>query len=288
LSGIFLSHSTVDKDFVRKLNLDIEAHGIRTWLDEAEIKVGESLIEKIRSGIDEMEYLAVVLSPASVASEWVRREVDVAMNQEIYNRRVKVLPLLFKRCDLPGFLLGKKYIDFSEGNNYQNAFRELVTSIGIVFNRSVFEQIGGSLRDSINRAISSNLRILSKPFHRPFQYLGMTVPRAAAEVNGTPNEVGNIVVENEFARMLLEAEGNFITFVNVELKSTAPHFQNQAFDSQAMLGTVSINPAELVLDREQVFSHVFSDHRNRIQIMVLCPYDGAPIEIGFSTKYYGT
>jgi len=287
LSGIFLSHNTGDKDFVRKLNLDLEAHGIRTWIDEAEIKVGESLIEKIRSGIDEMEYLAVILSPASVASEWVRREVDVAMNQEIYNRRVKVLPLLFKRCELPGFLLGKKYADFSEGTNYQNAFRDLVTSIGVVFNRSVFERSSGSLMDSTNRAISSNLRILARPFHRPFQYLGMTVPRAAAEVGGIPNDVGNIIVENELARMLLEAEGNFITFINVELKMTAPHLQNQPFDSEAMLGAVSINPAELVLDRKQVFSHVYSDHRNRIQIMVLCPYDEAPISIGFSTKYYG-
>ena len=87
--------------------------------------------------------------------------------------------------------------------------------------------------------------------------------------------------------MLLEAEGNFITFINVELKMTAPHLQNQPFDSEAMLGAVSINPAELVLDRKQVFSHVYSDHRNRIQIMVLCPYDEAPISIGFSTKYYG-
>lgn len=287
MSGIFLSHNTGDKDFVRKLNLDLEAHGIRTWIDEAEIKVGESLIEKIRSGIDEMEYLAVILSPASVASEWVRREVDVAMNQEIYNRRVKVLPLLFKRCELPGFLLGKKYADFSEGTNYQNAFRDLVTSIGVVFNRSVFERSSGSLMDSTNRAISSNLRILARPFHRPFQYLGMTVPRAAAEVGGIPNDVGNIIVENELARMLLEAEGNFITFINVELKMTAPHLQNQPFDSEAMLGAVSINPAELVLDRKQVFSHVYSDHRNRIQIMVLCPYDEAPISIGFSTKYYG-
>jgi len=280
LGGIFLSHTTVDKDFVRKLNLDLEAHGIRTWIDEAEIKVGESLIEKIRSGIDEMEFLAVVLSPASVASEWVRREVDVAINQEIYQRRVKVLPLLYKRCDLPGFLLGKKYADFSEGTNYQKAFRELVTSMGVVFNRAVFEKSTGSIMDSANRAISNKLRIQSRPFYRPFQYLGMTIEKAASEVSGIPNEVGNIVVENEHCRMLLEAEGNFISYIDVELKSTAPHYQNQSFEPEAMLGSLSINSSDLVLDRKQVFSHVYSDHRNRIQIMVLSPYDGAPITIG--------
>lgn len=44
--SIFLSHTYTDKTFVRKLAADLEAHGIRYWLDEAEIKVGESLIEK--------------------------------------------------------------------------------------------------------------------------------------------------------------------------------------------------------------------------------------------------
>lgn len=96
MTSVFLSHNSNDKDFVRKLHLDLEAHGVRTWLDEAEIKVGESLIEKIRQGIDEMEYVAAILSPASVASPWVQRELDVAMNQEIHGRKVKVLPLMYK------------------------------------------------------------------------------------------------------------------------------------------------------------------------------------------------
>jgi hypothetical protein len=288
VTSVFLSHNSNDKDFVRKLHLDLEAHGVRTWLDEAEIKVGESLIEKIRQGIDEMEYVAAILSPASVASPWVQRELDVAMNQEIHGRKVKVLPLMYKRCDLPGFLLGKKYADFSEETNYGKAFQDLVQSIGVVFNRSVFERGKTNLFGSTNKAVQKNLRILARPFHRPFQYLGMTVDKAAKEVGGTPNEVGNTIVENEYARLLLEAEGNFITHVQIDLKQTEPHYQYQEFDSETILGAVSINPAELVLDRKQTRSHVYSDHRNRIQIMVLCAYDTAPLSIGFSTKYYGT
>lgn len=66
--AIFLSHNHADKPFVRRLAADLGNQGIRYWLDEAEIKVGESLIEKIRTGIDSTEYLAVILSPDSVAS----------------------------------------------------------------------------------------------------------------------------------------------------------------------------------------------------------------------------
>ncbi|MFZ2807531.1 MAG: toll/interleukin-1 receptor domain-containing protein [Desulfosalsimonadaceae bacterium] len=127
-TSIFLSHTAADKPFVRKLGRDLSNHGIRCWLDEAEIKVGESLIEKIRQGIDEVDYLAVILSPRSVVSPWVQREVDVAMNQEIQGRKLKVLPVKYQPCELPGFLLGKFYADFTDESRYAEDFKRFVES----------------------------------------------------------------------------------------------------------------------------------------------------------------
>ena len=131
--SVFLSHTAADKDFVRKLARDLDNHGVKYWLDEAQIKVGESLIEKIRNGLDEVDYVAVILSPSSIASSWVQREVDVAMNQEIDGKQVKVLPIMYRHCQLPGFLLGKLYADFTDESKYTVAFKRLVESIGIVF-----------------------------------------------------------------------------------------------------------------------------------------------------------
>jgi hypothetical protein len=133
--SVFLSHSAADKDFVRKLARDLDNHGVKYWLDEAQIKVGESLIEKIRNGLDEVDYVAVILSPSSIASSWVQREVDVAINQEIDGKQVKVLPIMYRHCQLPGFLLGKLYADFTDESKYTVAFKRLVESIGIVFNK---------------------------------------------------------------------------------------------------------------------------------------------------------
>jgi len=84
--SIFLSHNTKDKPFVKRLARDLDNHQVKYWLDEAEIKVGDSLIEKIRNGLDKVDYVAVILSPNSIASSWVKREIDVAMNQEIYGK----------------------------------------------------------------------------------------------------------------------------------------------------------------------------------------------------------
>lgn len=131
MSSIFLSHSHQDKQFARRLADNLKRVGVSVWIDEAELKVGDSLIEKIRAGIDQMEYVGVLLSSHSVKSEWVRREVDIAMNQEILGKRIKVLPILIEDCELPGFLLGKLYADFREANQYENALSKLLDRLGV-------------------------------------------------------------------------------------------------------------------------------------------------------------
>jgi hypothetical protein len=145
-----------------------------------------------------------------------------------------------------------------------------------------------TLGDAINRAaIDYGLYILSSPFYRPFQYMGMTIADAAKVVNGKANEIGNIIVESEEAHMLLEAEGNFINYVDIELKKTAPWSQSRPFDSEAILGVLSINPAELELTRKQTHFHTYYDHKRKLKIGVSCQYDDAPLSVGFSSKYYG-
>lgn len=288
-TSIFLSHNKADKPFARRLAADLEHQGIRYWLDEAEIKVGESLIEKIRDGIDSAAYVAVILSPDSIASPWVQREVDVAMNQEIRGRRVKVLPIMYRECELPGFLLGKKYANFSEPASYSAAFEDLVKSIGVVFNKRalIADGAAGTLERAVDKAWRTALPMLSRPFHRPFQYIGMSIQDAARATGGTPNEAGNIILDNEDCHMCLTAEGNFISFVDVDLKATAPHFQNREFDSEPVLGAFSVGLNELDLVRKQTHCHTYYDHKKRLKITVSCLYDEAPISVGFGSKYYG-
>jgi hypothetical protein len=118
MSSIFLSHSSRDKRFARRLARDLQAHGVRVWIDEAEMLVGDSLVKKLEEAIREMEYLGVLLSPNSVNSEWVQREVEIALNQEIRGKRVKVLPILYKECEVPGFLSAKVWVDFRKPRSY--------------------------------------------------------------------------------------------------------------------------------------------------------------------------
>ena len=120
--SVFLSHTSDDKPFVRKLRRDLLDRGVeRVWLDEAEIEIGDSLIAKIEEGMKLSQYIAVVLSRNSIDAPWVKKELDVAMNREITGGKVVVLPLLFEKCELPEFLEGKLYADFSKLEDYEAA-----------------------------------------------------------------------------------------------------------------------------------------------------------------------
>lgn len=124
---IFLSHGHEDKPFVKMLQDAFVERGVKkVWVDEAEILVGDSLLKKIAEGIEKTEYFGIVLSPNSVDSPWVQHELEQAMNYEINAKSVKVLPLLHKDCDIPPFLKGKLYADFSGADKFQDSLNKLL------------------------------------------------------------------------------------------------------------------------------------------------------------------
>ena len=67
----FISHSAKDKPFVRKLAADLVANGVKVWLDEQRILVGDSIPEKIAQGLAESDFFLIVVSQNSVQSSWV-------------------------------------------------------------------------------------------------------------------------------------------------------------------------------------------------------------------------
>jgi len=132
MSGIFLSHSHEDKVFARRLARDLSVHWLEVWLDEAEIRVGDSLLRKIAAAIDHVDYVVAIISDTSVKSKWVQLELDIAMNREIAERRVFVLPVLCTKAQVPSFLRGKLYADFTTESNYYPALRQLLRVLGQV------------------------------------------------------------------------------------------------------------------------------------------------------------
>lgn len=123
---IFLSHSSKDKKFARRLARDLQTTGVSVWIDEAEMFVGDSLIRKLEHAIRNTDFLGVILTPDSIKSEWVQREVEIALNHEIKGKKIKVLPIFYKDCEVPGFLSGKVWADFRGKQSYKSGLAALL------------------------------------------------------------------------------------------------------------------------------------------------------------------
>lgn len=135
MAKIFISHSSKDKEFVRKIASDISELGHVPWFDEWEIKVGDCIVTKVEKGITESDYVVIVLSPNSVASGWVEREWKAKYWNEIEKNSICVLPVLYQDCDIPTLLKTKKYADFRR--NYTIGFHELMGAINPVVSNKV-------------------------------------------------------------------------------------------------------------------------------------------------------
>lgn len=131
MTSVFLSHNSKDKAFARKLATMLNESGVDVWIDEAELKVGDSLTQKIGSAIEQTDFLAVVLSHSSVNSPWVQKELALAMQKELAERRVTVLPILKESCEIPAFLRDKLYADFTDPSSFEAPFARLLRALGV-------------------------------------------------------------------------------------------------------------------------------------------------------------
>lgn len=125
--NIFLCHSSADKPFVRRIAADLTAAGHKTWLDEFEIKAGDSIVEKISLGTSRADALVFFVSEASVASNWVAREWQSVMSRKLSGESVKLIPAKLANCPLPSILSDIKYADFVQ--SYQDGLNEIYAAL---------------------------------------------------------------------------------------------------------------------------------------------------------------
>lgn len=127
---IFISYSHADKAFVDELALDLVKHEAHVWVDTWELNVGDSILDRVQNAIQDSSALLIVLSRASVASEWCKKELNAGLMRELAEKRVVVLPVLVEDCEIPVFLREKVYADFRA--DYQKELKALVEAVARV------------------------------------------------------------------------------------------------------------------------------------------------------------
>ena len=100
---IFVSHASADDSFVATLRRELAAHHLPVWVDSRQLRGGDKLKPEIKKAIETASQVIVVLSPHTVNSPWVRREIKLALAVEKRRQAegYRVIPLL-----LPGLTVG--------------------------------------------------------------------------------------------------------------------------------------------------------------------------------------
>jgi hypothetical protein len=76
---VFISHASRDDAFVRDLRQALEGFNIPVWVDSRNLRGGNALAPAIAEAIAQARHVLVVLSPKTIDSSWVRREIRQAL-----------------------------------------------------------------------------------------------------------------------------------------------------------------------------------------------------------------
>jgi uncharacterized protein YjbI with pentapeptide repeats len=89
----FISYSTKDQEFAEQLHADLQNKGVRCWFAPHDVQSGRKLHEQIDEAIRLHDKLLLILSPNSMASEWVKTEIAKARRREIRDNRRVLFPI---------------------------------------------------------------------------------------------------------------------------------------------------------------------------------------------------
>ena len=135
---IFISHSSKDKNFARKLRDSFHSENMDTWFDEDDILVGDDFVQSMEKGLIESNFIVIVLSPNFVEGPWAQKEYRTALTEQINNGKIKILPVKFKESRLPPMLNSISHADFSK--KYNQGLKILLRTIHRRYNKEKIEK----------------------------------------------------------------------------------------------------------------------------------------------------
>ena len=99
------------------------AGGVTTFLDERDIKVGDSIPESIRANIQQCNEFLVLLTKNSINRPWVLIEISAAWG---HNKRIIAIIGKVAPEEMPEIMLPYKAVDLNDLEEYIKQVRDRV------------------------------------------------------------------------------------------------------------------------------------------------------------------
>src|SRR5262249_37904826 len=123
----FISYSSTDRDFVRKLQNALAAEKHEAWVDWKDIPLTAEWEREITDNIEAADNFIFVMSHDSVASENCKKEINHAMAN---NKRI--VPLLYRSVAdgvIPETLARFQRIEFRYNDNFDANVAALIAAL---------------------------------------------------------------------------------------------------------------------------------------------------------------
>jgi hypothetical protein len=127
---VFISYSHADKQAAHALAHALETAELNVWIDERELRVGDSIVEAISRAIADVDFFLPLVSTEAMKSPWCRKELQLAMTRSLErdDHRIKVLPVRLGDVEMPHELRDLLYLEF-DPNRPNGALERLVADI---------------------------------------------------------------------------------------------------------------------------------------------------------------
>ncbi len=89
----FISYSSTDEGFARRLHADLQDNGVRCWFAPENLKIGAKIRPAIDQSIRLHDKLLIILSENSIRSQWVENEIETALEKERKDDKVVLFPV---------------------------------------------------------------------------------------------------------------------------------------------------------------------------------------------------
>ena len=99
---VFLSHGTPDKPWVRELQRELDALGLRSFLDEKDVKPGQNWVLGLSDGLLHSRFLVLIMTAETLGRLWVDHEWTGYIAK--YGPTGRIIPVTLEPVDLPVFL----------------------------------------------------------------------------------------------------------------------------------------------------------------------------------------
>ena len=119
---VFLSYASDDRAIAAQVTAALQEVGINVWFDVWELAPGDSISERVDQALQARDLFLLFLSKASVASRWVRTELNAVLTNEMRDRAITIIPVIIEDCDIPA-KIRRRFRDIGGQNDFLAGIR---------------------------------------------------------------------------------------------------------------------------------------------------------------------